>query len=113
MSKRPPSPSILLDSSKKISASLAPNLFVHCTYTELQNAAGSCWTGLLICQKCQVVSSNYGFFEKNDTWLMALQCVNCNDVFKVCTLCSTNRTQFIKQIDVDKHKRLKSHKKRN
>ena len=90
MSKRPPIPSdkIPSSSSKKkhateINTGLRPE-----SYVMIQRDAGSCWTGLLICQKCKMKPTSYALL--ND-WFMELHCGKCNRRYKVCTLCPFNK----------------------
>ena len=107
MSKRPPTPEKIISSShEKKPATLKPKALTPASYSRIQQAGGSCWTGLLICQKCQMKPTSYYV----DNWLMELHCSNCNNRYQVCTLCSSNRKQFFSFNDVKKHANQNSHK---
>ena len=109
MSKRPPIPLDKIPSSSpekkhatEINTGLRP-----ASYVMIQQDAGSCWTGLLICQKCKMKPTSYALL--ND-WFMELHCGKCNRRYKVCTLCPFNKKQFFNVNDVKKHKNQHSHR---
>ena len=109
MSKRPPTPEKINSSShEKKPATLKPKALTPASYSRIQQAGGSCWTGLLICQKCQMKPTSYYV----DNWLMELHCSNCNNRYQVYTLCSSNRKQFFSFNDVKKYANQHSHQKR-
>ena len=96
-------------SHEKKPATLKPKALTPASYSRIQQTGGSCWTGLLICQKCQMKPTSYYV----DNWLMELHCSNCNNRYQVCTLCSSNRKQFFSFNDVKKHANQNSYQKRN
>ena len=102
MSKRPPNfskPDLKQSSNKK-----------KCTYVELQAASKSCWTGLLVCQKCHAIPQRYER-DHEFSWSLELFCDNCRTSFKICTFCPNNTKQFHTNEKLKKHCYLKSHVK--
>ena len=109
MSKRPPSFDNQNSSKKKSQDS---NIEENVTHAALLQAAGSCWSGLLACQRCKQIPDSYSCSASDDNWLMELCCKRCQKSFQVCTTCANNRKQFIDMNDVRNHSKLLSHRKR-
>ena len=110
MSKRPPNTldKITPSSPEKKHATQINSDLISASYVTIQRSAGSCWTGLLICQKCQIKPTHYLLL--ND-WLMELYCGTCNSKWKVCTICPFNKKQFFNINDVKRHQQQNSHQK--
>ena len=54
---------------------------------------------------------NSPYNTENNFCLMNLNCNKCNQIFKLCTVYSSNKYQLFNDIDIKRHERLNTHKK--